>query len=547
MRSPDLPRGGERVTLAERLNAAGWPASPNGRGTYVRCPSCQEGTVLVDCARDDGSIPANTSIACPSGCTPNDVYVGLRALLEPRRRDEQPRPREWPDPGKRRTKAHTDDGNAQRFAGDWADDVRHVIGVGWHLWDGRRWRPDDDGGALRRARVTARVIVDEASHLGNAAADKDDEKAAKAHMAHGMRSQNAPKLKAMLELAQTETRLVLDADQLDADPFALCVGTGILNLRTGELHPHDRAQRITHLVPIAYDPDAECPRWERFLADVLGADPDLITYVQRAVGYSLTGDTREQVAFLLHGDGANGKSTLLNTLVGMLGSHGATADPRSFTLAGADRAARSDLARLRGRRLVAASELPPNAQLDEDLLKRITGGERITARFNYGTEFEFTPALKLWMAVNHLPTIEAGGHAVWRRLRVIPMRTRITAPDLELGRRLHDELPGILAWAIRGCVTWQTEGLGTCAAVEDATAAYRREQDAITEFLADRTTRSPSASVEFSELHEAYHEWAAEHDITLLDGAALGTALTRLGIRSGKSNGKRTRKGITLC
>ena len=552
--------------LRERLLAAGWPASPNGRGLYARCPACGEQTVLVE--RVERGTP-RVATRCAAGCSIHSTQLGLAALVDLKAAEMYPTPR-WQyagdDPAAtvfaamRPQSAETDVGNAQRFALDWGgDELRHVAGS-WYVWDGRRHRRDDDGAAMRRAVTTARLIVEEskplretAEALAGAAGDGDAKaeakKAAKTadrRLTWAMTSQAAPRLKACLEIARTDPRLIASTDDLDSDPWALCVGTGILDLRTGELRPHSRAELHTRLVPIAYEPDATCPRFEQFLATVMQGDAELIAWLQKAVGYTITGDTREQALLVLHGDGANGKSTLLNVLVGMLGEHAVTADSRTFTLAGADRAARSDLARLRGRRLVVASEVPRGSQLDEDLVKRITGGERITARFNRMDEFEFTPTFKVWLGVNHLPVVHGDDHAIWRHLRIVPFRHRVEQPDLELGRRLHAELPGILAWAIRGCTRWQAEGLGSCGAVDAATDAYRREQDQVARFVEECCTRDASATARNADLHNAYTAWANAHELLVIAPRELGNALSRLGFATGKSNGHRVRKGLSL-
>jgi len=538
--------------LREQLLAAGWPATPNGHGLYVRCPTCADATVLV--------VKANTRTPilerrCANGCTTTDQ--DLRALADTRQADSDPHPR-WiaashgvaGEPQRQRLKAEeTDAGNARRFAIDWQGDLRYVIGARWFVWDGRRWRPDDDGAAMRRSVKSARVTVSEATLLADQPAEdgkKDPKDASAARFRHAMTSQNLPRVKATLEIARTDQRFVTDPDDLDADDMALCVGTGVIDLATGALRRHDRRDLHTRLVPIAYDPDATCPRFEDFLATSLCGDADLIAWIQKATGYTATGCTQEQTVTILHGDGANGKSTFLNVLAGMFGEHCITVDGRTWTLAGADRAARSDIAGTRGRRCVISSEIPRGAELDETLFKQVSGGERISARFNRQDEFQFTPRFKLWIGANHLPLIHGNDHAIWRRLRIVPFHNRVTAPDLELGRRLHDELPGILAWAVRGALAWQREGLGTCTAIDAATAAYRREQDQVSLFVDERCRRDPRGSVRNAEIYDAYHAWATGHELPILDQKELGRSLTRLGFGTGKSNGDRLRKGLSL-
>lgn len=544
-----------------QLIAAGWPASPNGRGLYARCPICREQTVLVVSASAGGVVTLENG--CEAGCARSSTETALAALADTRRAEAERalRPTWSRDDvawlGERRAKAEeTDAGNAQRFCLDWQDDVRHVPGLGGLVWSGRHYRHDDDGAFMRRAVKTARLTVNESTPLREAAEQYATEgakaeagraaKAADRRFAWAMTSQSAQRLKACIEVARTDSRLLTRMDDLDADALALCVGTGVIDLRNGELRAHNRQETHTRLVPIAYDTEASCPRFEDFLATVLQGDAELIAWIQKAFGYSITGDTREQVAFVLHGDGANGKSTLLNVLVGMLGEHAVTADSSTFTTAGRDRAARSDIARCARRRVVVASETPRGAHLDEDLFKRSTGGERITARFNRMDEIEFSPTFKIWLGVNHLPVIEGNGHAIWRRMRIVPFSHRVESPDLELGRRLHAELPGILAWAIRGCARWQAEGLGTCAAVERATDAYRREQDQVARFVDERCKRDPTARTRNTVIYDAYSTWANANDLPVKGNQELGKALSALGFASSHSNGATVKKGLSL-
>ena len=392
---------------------------------------------------------------------------------------------------------------------------------------------------MRLAKVTVRGIELEAAAMFETAALEPDEhkrekalKAAASRMAHAKRSQGQPRLDALLTCASTEPELVAHADALDADPWLLNTPTGTIDLRSGELREHRPEDLITKITAVGPDRGMPTTHWLEYHRTSLG-DPNLIAAFQRRVGYTLTGDTREQCMFIAAGDGENGKTTGMETIAAMLGDYATAADASTFTTAASDRAARSDLARLRGARLVTADEIDANAQLAESLVKRLTGGDRITARYLYRDEFEFRPVMKLWLTCNHLPRVQGDDHAIWRRLQVIPFDKRIQRPDKHLSRKLRAELPGILAWAIQGCLDWQRDGLGSCGAIEHAGATYRQREDRLALFLNDRCEIDTDARVESGELRDAYHAWErARGGVPLAD---FDQRLTKRGFHAGRT------------
>ncbi len=358
----------------------------------------------------------------------------------------------------------TDLGNARRLAIRHGHDLQYCYPWNcWLIWDGQRWSRDDSGEVYRRAKDTVRGIYEEA----HAAGDKVD-----AVAKHALRSQQRERIEALIRLAQSD--LAITPDAIDRLPWLLNVENGTLDLRSGELQPHRRDDFLTKLAPVAFDPTALCPTWLRFLERIFCADDSLIQFIQRAVGYALTGDTQEQCLFLLHGTGANGKTTLLEAIRALMGDYARTADFATFLAKNHD-AIRNDLAALKAARLVSASEVERGRRLNEPLVKQLTGGDRITARFLHAEFFEFAPQFKLFLAANHKPEIRGMDEGIWRRVRLIPFEVMIPTgqQDKSLGEKLLTELPGILNWLIAGCLAWQRRWLQPPDRVVAATSSYR--------------------------------------------------------------------------
>jgi putative DNA primase/helicase len=439
----------------------------------------------------------------------------------------------------------SDVGNARRFAAAYGEDLRYVPAWGkWLVWTGQRWQEDETGTVIERAKDLVRALLINAAH----GSGRDSQELAK----HALRSQAAARVQAMVALAETEKPIPVTPDQLDADPWLLNVLNGTLNLRTGELQPHRREDLITKLAPVAYDPAAPCPRWEALLKRILGGDDELIGFVQRAAGYSLTGDTREQCAFFPWGTGANGKSTLLNALQGVLGDYARQTPPETLLLK-REGGIPNDLARLHGARFVCAVETEAGRRLAEAQLKQMTGGDRIVARFLNREFFEFVPQFKVWLATNHRPVIRGTDGAIWRRIRLIPFT--VTIPDAEQDRELPEKLkieyPGILRWLVEGCLAWQrAAGLGMPAPVRDAVAGYRAEQDALAPFLNEQcvTGAEAGADAETSKaaLYADYTGWCAQSGEKPMSKVELGKALKERGFTDGRSGEERFWRGILL-
>jgi putative DNA primase/helicase len=353
----------------------------------------------------------------------------------------------------------------------------------------------------------------------------------------------------MVALVRSQPGIAIRPDKLDADPWLLNVLNGTVELRDGaRLRPHHRADRITKLVAVNYQPEARCPTWLGFLERVLDGNRALIDFLQRFVGYSLTGRTDEQVIAIAHGTGANGKSTFLHAAKMILGDYGASVPLDTFLVNKHVDTARPDLARLRGARLVAAVESDSGRRFAEALVKTVTGQDTIVARRLYREHFEFVPTFKIVIATNHRPIIRGTDDAIWRRIRLIPF-TVVIPPgerDRELPEKLQQECEGILAWAVQGCLDWQRDGLGLPDEVQAATDQYRKDMDSLGGFVADCCTVRPDAQATAAQLYQCYLDWAHQAGEKPMSQKMMGLALAERGFQPSREGRARSWLGISL-
>jgi len=432
-------------------------------------------------------------------------------------------------------------GNAERLVARHGKDIRYCHEWNkWLIWTGTHWQIDLTGEVERRAKETIRAIYSEAAEI------EDEEKRA-ALAKHAAKSETNRAISAMVELAKSEPGIPVLSDQLDSDIWLLNCKNGTLDLRTGELRPHNRKDYITRIIPTEYNPYADFEEWAKFLHRIMNDNAELISFLQRAVGYSLTGSTREQCLFMLYGCGANGKTTFLEAISDVLAGY-AQRTPTDTLLAKDTSGISNDIARLKGARFVVASEVEEGKRMAESLVKQMTGGEKMTARFMRAEYFEFMPHFKLWVGTNHKPVIRGTDQAIWRRIKLIPFNVTIPPEerDKNLLNKLRREMPGILNWAVMGCMDWQKNGLGEPEEVIKATNDYRSEMDVLTRFVSDCCTTATQRGTKSSELYKKYAEWSKDNGEFALSQTKFSTRMQEKGFNKTRTNRGMVWEGIAI-
>jgi putative DNA primase/helicase len=322
---------------------------------------------------------------------------------------------------------------------------------------------------------------------------------------------------------------------MDQDPWLLNCPNGTLDLRTGTLRDHDRRDHITKITDADFQPDATCPRWDAFLEQVL-PDPEVRAFLRRAAGYSLTGQTSEQVLFFMVGGGANGKTTFLRALQDTLGGDFAIQAPSDLLLATTNRSHPTEIAGLRGVRVAVCTEVGFDRAFDEVRVKQLTGGDILVARRMREDFTEFEPTHKLWIAANHRPSVRGTDEAIWRRILVVPFDEFIPEPDRDRGlpEALRVERAGILAWMVRGCMEWQENGLQPPALVREAGHTYRTDMDAVARFIDERVGLERGARTAASDMFAAYQQWSEDVGEAPVSQKRFGTSLTERGFKKQK-------------
>lgn len=431
------------------------------------------------------------------------------------------------DPTPLKQFSYDDTGNADRFVDNYKNSVLwSYVNACWYVYTGKKWQTDMTGEVIKLADKLLVIMKKEYAMC----VDEDQEKAFNKHL-HYTRSNKGKQ--AMIR--EIQHRLASLPSDFDKDIWHLNTQNGVLDLKSGQLEEHSSNRMLSKITNTEYSDKIDCPRWKQFLEDIFAGNKELLSYIQKAIGYSLTGSTDEQCMFFCVGNGRNGKSTFLDTISDIFGDYTANIQPETIMIKPYSGAANSDIARLKGARFVTTVEPNEGVRLNEGLVKQLTGGDKVTARFQYGSEFEYSPEFKIWMGTNHKPIIRGRDEGIWRRLHLIPFNVQIPKDkvDKNLKYKLKREYVGILNWAIEGCLLWQQEGLDLPQVIAQAVEEYKGEMDVVTSFL-DECTERGVGDIKASDLYQSYKKWA-------LDNGQYVMSSTKFGIEmSGKYDKKKS-------
>lgn len=445
---------------------------------------------------------------------------------------------------------NTHTANAQRIGYHFGDKLMFVEGIGWHLW-GPPWRHDDLG-ALKIAQGLGRLIAQEGAGMAEWVAKAKDkaereqrEKVMNARFKWASYSESAANIEASMRMAQPH--MSCRAEHLDADPMLLGLPSGVLELDTGVHREHRHGDLITKVAGADYNPKATAPTWERFIAEIMDGDAELIDFLQRVCGYCLSAKRGEHLLLVLWGGGANGKSTFLGALQYVMGDYASTAAPGLLIAKGSNEHP-TGLADLQGRRLVIVSETGEAGKLNEEQVKALTGGDRISARRMRQDFYQFDPTHQLILQTNHRPRVTGNDEGIWRRLRLVPFT--VTVPperrDPTLPDKLQAEADGILAWAVEGWRKYQADGMPTPDKVKAATAEYRDASDQVGAFLGECTEPHDEASATAAGLYAAYKDWCQDNGERHRPQRDFGMRLTERGFERYRTGGGYKWRGLAL-
>lgn len=405
----------------------------------------------------------------------------------------------------------TDDtGNARRLRDKFRGRISYsFVDSAWRIYDGKRWQIDNLGEIKRMADEVIEDMMREPIPEGINYANAYD------FTRHIKRTKSSKGKEAMIKEAQHLKGVAVSPNCFDSNPDLLNVINGTFDLGTGQLCAHDSEDMITKLAPVVYDVNAKCPLWEAFVTKVFNGNEELIRFFKTSIGYSLTGHNQEQCMFILYGDGQNGKSTAVETIMDIMGDYAISASPETFLARDRSGSATPDIVRLNGARFVSTTEPQEGGRLNESLIKQMTGNDTITARALYSKAIQFKPVFKLWMTTNHKPMVSGTDEGIWRRIRLIPFTCRIpeNQRDKNLPHKLRSEASGILNWMIEGHQLYRRFGLVTPKVVLEATLEYRSEMDMIARFIIDCLIDDSSSSVRSCDLYHCFNNWLKENGI----------------------------------
>lgn len=435
---------------------------------------------------------------------------------------------------------HTEAGSADRVLAAHGEDIRHAYQSNrWWSWAGNRWTSDAQNRVLQLIESEMRIAVEQALQ-------HPDEDTRKNALKHAVKTESSRYYQSIREILRHRPQVAVKPDDFDADEFLLNCMNGTLDLRTGELGAFRKEDMLSKLSGTVCLPEASAPVWTAFLNRVL-PDPDVRAFFQRACGYALTGSTAEQCFFFLYGDGSNGKSTAITTLLSVLGEYAATAAP-NLLIADRNGSKTHEMADISGKRFIATIEVDQGKKLAEGIVKSLTGGDKLKGRKLYQDFFEFTPRHKIFMAANHKPVIGGTDHAIWRRIMLIPFTETITdeEKDYRLKSKLEAEMPGILNWLVAGCREWQESGLRPPESVLAATQEYRAEQDTFGRFLADCFEPDVFGAVSNAAVNECYATWCRNNREVPMTAVTIGREFAARGYATIRAKNGRTITGLSL-
>ncbi len=430
---------------------------------------------------------------------------------------------------------------AKRFTHQNRDKIRYCKKWDkWLTWSGKHWEIDETEEIMRLVKESVNTIYTDAVKLSDSGIEKQLK-------GFALSCERENKMQEIIKLARSENPIAAKPDTFDQNNWLINLNNGILDLKKMELLQSDPSYNLTKIAPVEYIPGSDAPQFTQFLERIFQNDMELIEYVQCAVGYSLTGSNREQCFFILYGRGANGKSTFLNIISEMLGDYSKQTATQTLMKKSNDTIP-NDIAALNGARFVTAQETNRDRSFDEALIKNITGGDPVTARFLHREYFEYVPQYKIWLSTNNKPEIVGTDEGIWRRVRLIPFETTIPKDeqDQELLNKLRGELPGILTWAAKGCRKWRENGLKEPKAVRLATQEYRNEMDIVGTYIDERCVKQNETKVLYSDLYQDFENWCCDESLNPLSMKQFSTRLSEKGYARKRNGGKHYRYGIKL-
>lgn len=496
------------------------------------------------------------------GATKNEIYAALRVIAQERCEpivadkdvERMAASASNYDPGNALIDFPIDDaGNAERLVMRYGENIRHLNDAqpdkGWLYFDGKVWQ-ESTAKVIQYQLETARAYQDAVRELPEA--DAEQVLIKRAHTANAKNMAQERGMGSARKLAASFPEIDIARSELDADPWLFACANGVIDLRTGELGEHKASHMITRQSPVAYEAGARSELWDSFLHWLTAERQDLADFLQEAVGYSLTADVREEKLFFIHGPAASGKTTFIEAVKSVVGEYASTADFSTFLKQQNVGGPRPDIARMSGARFVSSVEVDQGRALAEGLVKQMTGGDTITARFLYGSDFEYTATHKLWLVANDAPKVNSEDDGLWRRILRIPCENVVPEGqrDATLKIRLkdtHETGPAILAWAVQGAIRWLERGkLAIPASIKDATDQYRESQDPIVDFVSEFCEVDPKAKVPFGDLWSAYLAWCKQYHRRPMGKLVFGDRLEAKGYKRARNGKGRFIEGLMI-